>query len=397
MKILVLNCGSSSIKYQLIDMPAKKLLAKGLVERIGESQGLLKHVTDKGKQSFNEVFDNHDVGLQRVIDLLTDNDPLNDISEIDLAAHRVVHGGESLTQTVRIDENVINKIIEIEPLDPLHAGAHVLGMRVVQRLLPKLTQYAVFDTAFHQTMPRKAYLYALPYELYKKHSIRRYGFHGTSHQYVSHRLAEILQRDISTLNIITCHIGNGASVAAIKGGKCIDTSMGLTPLEGLVMGTRCGDLDPAILTFLGTNHDYSPQALDDLMNKKSGLLGLSEMSNDCRVVEEAAMAGDDNALRAMEVYCYRIRKYIGAYAAALGSVDAVIFTAGAGENSPYVRKMTCENLDVLGIKIDTAANDVYGKEQLVSTRDSKTQVWVVPTNEELAIATQSYELHKREA
>jgi len=376
-------------------METNEVQAKGTVERIGESEGKLKHKTAKGEKVLHEVFATHSDGLKRAFELLCDNDPIKDLCEISAVGHRVVYGGEALTKTCLITPAVLKTIHDAEPLAPLHIPAHVLGIKVVQDLLPGVPQVAVFDTAFHQTMPEHAYLYALPYELYTEDHIRRYGFHGTSHQYVAKRLAELMGKPVESLNIITCHLGNGSSITAIEGGKSIDTSMGLTPLEGLCMGTRCGDLDPAVLTFLGKSKGWDLQKLDDICNKKSGLLGLSNISNDCRVLEDLVLAeGNADALRAMSVFNYRILKYIGSYATVLGHVDAIVFTAGIGENSPYVRKEVCSKLQLLGVEIDEIANDVHGKERRISTDASAVEVWVIPTNEELAIAQQTYALVK---
>lgn len=394
MKILILNCGSSSIKYQLIDMPQGEVLAKGGVERIGESEGILKHKTAKGQKVLNEVYPTHADGLKRVFELLCDNDPLKDVSEIGAVGHRVVHGGEALTKTCLVNQEIIDAIDAVYPLDPLHVPAHVLGLNVAKDLLPGVPNVAVFDTSFHQTIPEHAYLYAIPYSLYTEDHIRRYGAHGTSHMYVANRMAKLLNKPIEDLNIITCHLGNGSSITAVKGGKSIDTSMGLTPLEGLVMGTRCGDIDPAVLTYLGRTKNMNADELDNLINKKSGLLGLSGISNDCRVLEDLVAEGNEAATRAMNVFNYRIIKYIGAYAMVLGHVDAIVFTAGIGENSPYVRGEVCQKLELLGIDIDMEANDCHGKERKLSTDKSKVEVWVIPTNEELAIAQQTYELVK---
>lgn len=395
MKILVLNCGSSTVKYQLLEMPTGDVLAKGNVERIGEEAGILKHKTADGKkiEITNEVYPTHEAGLNRVFELLLDG-TVKSLDEIKAVGHRVVHGGEKLTKTCLVDQSIIDEIQNVYPLDPLHVPAHVLGLKVAQKLLPGVPNVAVFDTSFHQTMPEYAYLYAIPYQLYTEDHIRRYGAHGTSHQFVANRLAEILGKDIKDLNIISCHLGSGSSITAIEGGKSVDTSMGLTPLEGLCMGTRCGDIDPAVLTYLGRTKNMNADQLDDLINKKSGLLGLSGISNDCRVLEDGVQDGTPEAIRAMNVFNYRIVKYIGAYAAVLGHVDAIIFTAGIGENSPYVRAEVCKRLQLLGVDIDETANDCHGKERKISTDKSKVQVWVIPTNEELAIAQQTYALVK---
>ena len=392
MKILVLNCGSSTVKYQLLEMPAGDVLAKGNVERIGESEGILTHKTADGKKIvLNEVFPTHADGLRRVFDLLKDG-VIKDISEIKAVGHRVVHGGEKLTKTCLVTDQIIKDIDDVYPLDPLHVPAHVLGLNVAKELLPGIPNVAVFDTSFHQTIPEYAYLYAIPYDLYTQEHIRRYGAHGTSHQFVARRMAQLLGKDIKDLNIITCHLGSGSSITAVRGGESVDTSMGLTPLEGLCMGTRCGDIDPAVLTYLGRTKGLNADQLDELINKKSGLLGLSQKSNDCRVLEEGVEQGDPASIRAMNVFNYRIVKYIGAYAMVLGRVDAIVFTAGIGENSPYVRAEVCKHLGLLGVDIDPDANDCHGKERKLSTPASKVDVWVIPTNEELAIAQQTYEL-----
>lgn len=393
MKLLVINCGSSTVKYQLLEMPSGDVLAKGNVERIGEEIGILKHKTADGKkvEITDEVFPTHESGLKRVFELLLDG-TLQSLDEIKAVGHRVVHGGEKLTKTCRVDQSIIDEIESVYPLDPLHVPAHVIGLKVAQKLLPGVPNVTVFDTSFHQTMPEYAYLYAIPYKLYKEDHIRRYGAHGTSHQFVASRLAKLLGRDIRELNIISCHLGSGSSITAIRGGESVDTSMGLTPLEGLCMGTRCGDIDPAVLTYLGRTKGMDADALDNLINKQSGLLGLSELSNDCRVLEDGVAAGDPACKRAMDVFNYRIVKYIGAYAMVLGRVDAIIFTAGIGENSPYVRAEVCKKLGLIGVDVDLEANDCHGKERKISTDTSKVEVWIVPTNEELAIAQQTYDL-----
>lgn len=396
MKLLVINCGSSTVKYQLLDMPKGDVIAKGNVERIGEEVGILKHKTADGKkiEITDEVFPTHEAGLKRVFDLLLDGS-VKSLDEIKAVGHRIVHGGEKITQTCLVDQKIIDEIESVYPLDPLHVPAHVLGLKVAQKLLPGTPNVAVFDTSFHQTIPEYAYLYAIPYQLYTEEHIRRYGAHGTSHQFVANRLANLLGKDIKSLNIITCHLGSGSSITAVQGGKSIDTSMGLTPLEGLCMGTRCGDIDPAVLTYLGRTKGMNIEQLDNLVNKKSGLLGLSEISNDCRVLEDGVAEGNPACKRAMDVFVYRIVKYIGAYAMVLGRVDAIVFTAGIGENSPYTREHVCKRLGLIGVDIDLEANDCHGKERRISTDKSKVEVWIVPTNEELAIAQQTYELVNR--
>jgi len=391
-KVLVLNCGSSSIKYQLIAMPEGEVLAKGLAQRIGEPVGQLDHKSEKGKTTLNDPIPDHNAGLRKIVEILASGDPLQEVAEITAVGHRVVHGGEHFTDTVIIDNDVIAAIEAHVALAPLHNPPNLLGIQVARELLPGVPQVAVFDTAFHQSMPSHAFLYGLPYELYEKDGIRRYGFHGTSHKYVAQRAAALLGKPIEETNIITCHLGNGSSIAAVKGGHSVDTTMGLTPLEGLVMGTRCGDIDPAIIFHLARTKEMNIDQLDTLLNKKSGVQGLSNISNDMRVLEDMAIEGDEVANRTLDVYCYRIRKYIGAYMAALGPVDAVVFTAGVGENSPFIRERVCKGLEHLGIAIEAELNKVRGKEQDVSQADATTRVLVVPTNEEMAIAIDTYRL-----
>ncbi|WP_448531223.1 acetate kinase [Pseudothermotoga sp.] len=389
MKILVVNCGSSSVKYQFIDMNGEKVLCKGLAERIGIEGGRLVHRVNNDKHVIERNMKDHEEALKLVLDVLVDPEigVIKDLSEIDAVGHRVVHGAERFASSVLIDEEVMKALEENVHLAPLHNPPNILGTKAVQKLLPKVPNVGVFDTAFHQSMPKKAYLYALPYELYETHRIRRYGFHGTSHRYVSRRAAEILGRDYYDFKVITCHLGNGASIAAVRHGKSIDTSMGFTPLEGLVMGTRCGDIDPAIVIYLQQNLGMSVEKVYDLLNKKSGMLGLTNnLSSDMRDIEDAAHSGNEIAQLALDIYVYRIAKYIGAYAAAMNGVDAIVFTAGVGENSPYVREKVCEYLGFLGVKIDRQLNDVKGLERIISTPDSKVAVLIVPTNEELVIA-----------
>lgn len=389
MKILVVNCGSSSVKYQFIDMNGEKVLCKGLAERIGIEGGRLVHRVNNDKHVIERNMKDHEEALKLVLDVLVDPEigVIKDLSEIDAVGHRVVHGAERFASSVLIDEEVMKALEENVHLAPLHNPPNILGIKAIQKLLPKVPNVGVFDTAFHQSMPKKAYLYALPYELYETHRIRRYGFHGTSHRYVSRRAAEILGRDYYDFKVITCHLGNGASIAAVRHGKSIDTSMGFTPLEGLVMGTRCGDIDPAIVIYLQQNLGMSVEKVYDLLNKKSGMLGLTNnLSSDMRDIEDAAHSGNEIAQLALDIYVYRIAKYIGAYAAAMNGVDSIVFTAGVGENSPYVREKVCEYLGFLGVKIDRQLNDVKGLERIISTPDSKVAVLIVPTNEELVIA-----------
>ncbi len=394
MKILVLNCGSSSLKYQLIDMDNENVLAVGLCERIG-IDGRLKH-TPSGKEDFvsEEPMKDHTAAIQMVIDALLDKNHgvISDVNEINAVGHRVVHGGESFAESVVIDEDVIKAIEDCVPLAPLHNPANLIGIRACEKLIPGVKQVAVFDTAFHQTMPEKAYLYAIPYELYEKHKIRKYGFHGTSHRYVSERAVSMLGKDAKDLKIITCHLGNGGSVCAVDGGKSVDTSMGFTPLEGLVMGTRCGDMDPAVVSFLMEKEGLSNKEVDNLMNKKSGVLGLSGVSSDFRDIEKAAGEGNKRAAIALDAFHYKVAKYIGEYFVALGGADAIVFTAGLGENSKTSRAAICEYLKCFGIEIDPEKNSIRGKENDIASSSSKVRVLVIPTNEELMIAKDTKEL-----
>lgn len=395
MKVLVVNCGSSSLKYQLIDMENEELLAIGLAERIGISGSLVTHETiGKEEVVIEKDLEDHKITLQIVMDALTnpEHGVIKSMDEISAVGHRVVHGGEEFTSSVLITDDVIAEIEGCANLAPLHNPPNLMGIHACKELLPDVPMVAVFDTAFHQTMPSQAYIYALPYELYEKYGVRRYGFHGTSHMYVARRAAEILGKPIEDFKIVTCHIGNGASMTAVDGGKSVDTSMGLTPLEGLVMGTRCGDIDPAIIPFLADKEGLSFQELDDLMNKKSGLFGLSGLSNDLRDILKAAEEGNDRAQLALDVYNRRIKKYIAAYAAVMGGLDVIVFTAGVGENSIETRKESCSGLEFLGVEIDDEKNDVRGKETIISSDNSKVKVLLIPTNEELAIARETRDI-----
>ncbi|PMQ00908.1 MAG: acetate kinase [Dictyoglomus sp. NZ13-RE01] len=398
MKVLVLNCGSSSVKYQVFNMENEQVLAKGLAERIGLDGSRVVHQKLNGdKKVFNENLQTHKKAIEVILNLLVDgeNGVLSSLNELDAIGHRVVHGGEKFVESAYIDEESYKAIKECEELAPLHNPYQVQGIDACKSIVPNIPQVAVFDTAFHQTMPKRAYLYALPYEWYEKYKIRRYGFHGTSHWYVSKRVSELMNRNYEELKIISCHLGNGASIAAIKNGKCIDTSMGYTPLEGLVMGTRCGDIDPAIPLKIMEREGYSPKEMDEILNKKSGVWGLSGISSDFRDLEDEAEKGNEKAQLALEVYVYRIKKYIGAYFAILGGLDALVFTAGIGERSPIVRRMVCTDMEHLGIKIDLQANEFKGEERRISTDDSKVEVWVVPTNEELMIARETVRILKK--
>ena len=392
MIILVLNCGSSSLKYQLLDMKGDEvfdLMAKGLVERIGMEAGCIKHQTT-GKEKFVKEMPipDHTVGIKVVLDALLDPEygVLSTLEDIEAVGHRVVHGGEEFFCSKLIDENVIAEIEKCSDLAPLHNPANLLGIRAVSEVLPTVPQVAVFDTAFHQTMPSYAYMYALPYEYYEKYRIRRYGFHGTSHKYVSAKGAKFTGLDLENSKITTCHLGNGSSITAIANGKSIDTSMGFTPLEGIIMGTRCGCIDPEIVTFLQKKENLSVDEVNKVLNKKSGFLGLSCISSDARDLNDAANAGEQKAKLTLKKLVYDITKYIGAYAAVMNGVDLIVFTGGIGENNSRLRRRVCENLSYLGLKFDYEANVATGKDTLISLPDSKVKVAVITTNEELVIA-----------
>ncbi|WP_334077131.1 acetate kinase [Paenibacillus sanfengchensis] len=390
MKILVINAGSSSLKYQLYDMTDESVMAKGLVERIGMDSSILTH-KPTGKEEVTEVSDilEHTTAIRKVLDKLTDkvHGVLESIDEIDAVGHRVVHGGEAFKSSALITGEVKSEIRRLFDLAPLHNPASMMGISAAEANLPNVPHTVVFDTAFHQTMPEKAYLYAIPKVLYKKHKVRRYGFHGTSHAYVSKAAAEFLNRPIEDLKIITCHIGNGASLTAVMGGISVDTSMGMTPLEGLIMGTRSGDLDPAVVPFVMNKEELTINEVNSMLNKHSGLLAISGASSDMRDITDGMAEGEPNATLAFEMYEYRLRKYIGSYAAAMNGVDVIIFTAGVGENSAIVREKVCENLTYLGVEIDKELNQVRsGDPRRISTPNSKVEVLVVPTNEELVIA-----------
>jgi len=394
MKVLVINAGSSSVKYYLYQMPQAEVLAKGLVERIGEETSELSHFFHGKAHTVTTKVEDVEKAMELILETLADKKVgvLRRISEIGAVGHRVVHGGEEFTGSVIIDEKVIASIKKFTDLAPLHNPPNLAGILAAQRYLPNLKQVACFDTAFHATIPKVAYMYALPYELYEKYGIRRYGFHGISHRYVARRAAAIMGRGKYDINAITCHLGNGCSVTAVKQGRSIDTSMGLTPLEGVPMGTRSGDLDPAILFYL-EDKGYDVKALKNLCNKQSGLLGLSGISNDMRNLEEFAHKGDPRAKLAIDVFCYRIKKYIGAYAAVLDTVDAVVFTGGIGENSVFMREKICNAITQIGVQLDYAANKTaIAKEAEINTKDSKVKIFVIPTNEQAAIANDTYEL-----
>lgn len=395
MKVLVLNSGSSSVKYQLFDMRDQSILAKGLVQRIGIEGSELAHVST-GKEPYKTVTDipSHGAALGLIFDVLTNSEYgiIQKVEEIDAIGHRVVHGGEVFKHAVLVDDSIKDSIRDLIALAPLHNPANLLGIEECEKIIPGIRQVAVFDTSFHQTIPQKAYMYSLPYRYYEDYGIRKYGFHGTSHQYVAQRAAKMLDKPLEELNIITCHLGNGASITAIRGGKSVDTSMGFTPLEGLAMGTRSGDLDPAIITFLMKKENLSPENVDKILNNQSGVLGISGISSDFRDLEKAAGEGNERAKLAMDMFIHRVRKYIGSYAAELNGVDALVFTAGLGENSPEIRAGVCDGLDFLNLWIDPEKNNVRGKETVLSTDNSKGKVLLIPTNEELAIALQTVEL-----
>ena len=398
MKILVLNCGSSSLKYQLIDMSNEEVLCVGLVERIGIEGSVLKQEKDgvEGKLIVEQPMKNHQDAIKLVLDAVVDPQygGVKDIKEVEAVGHRVVHGGEKFAGSVLITDEVKAALEECIELAPLHNPANIMGIEACEAILPGVPMVGVFDTAFHQTMPKSSYLYGLPHELYTKYGVRRYGFHGTSHRYVSQRAAAMLGKNIEDCKIITCHLGNGASVAAIDGGKSVDTSMGFTPLEGLIMGTRCGDIDAAILPFLMEKEGLDAKGLSDLMNKKSGVYGMTGISSDFRDIEDAAAQNNELAQVALESYAKKVKKYIGSYAAEMNGVDAVVFTAGVGENGIDMRADIMANMDFLGMKLDEEANKVRGKERVISTEDSKVKILLIPTNEELMIARDTLELLK---
>lgn len=394
MNVLVINCGSSSLKYQLINSDSEEVLAKGLCERIG-IDGILTHQpAGKDKIKTEVAMPNHTVAVELVIKSLTDseNGVIKSLDEIGAVGHRVVHGGENFAESVVITDEVMKAIEDCNDLAPLHNPANLIGIRACQELMPSVPMVAVFDTAFHQTMPKKAYFYGLPHEYYEKYKVRRYGFHGTSHSYVSKRVAEILGKDYSELKTIVCHLGNGASISAVQGGKCVDTSMGLTPLEGLIMGTRSGDLDPAILEFIANKENLTLAEVTNVLNKKSGVLGLSGVSSDFRDLEAAANDGNQWAIDTLDTYYYRVAKYIGSYAAAMNGVDVIVFTAGVGENNPPGREQIISYLGYLGADVVPEKNNFRGEERVISSDNAKVTVMVVPTNEELAIARETVRL-----
>lgn len=398
MKILVLNCGSSSIKYALYNMDDKSVMTSGGAERVGLDGAFVKVKLPNGekKQIMHDIPE-HTEGVKFIFSLLTDPEigVIKDLKEIDAVGHRMVHGGEKFNKSVLLTDEVLKAFEACIDLAPLHNPANLKGVKAVSELMPGLPQVGVFDTAFHQTMPAHSYLYAIPYDLYEKYGVRRYGFHGTSHRYVSQRVCEFLGVDYNTKRIITCHIGNGGSVAAVENGKCVDTSMGLTPLEGLMMGTRSGDIDGGAITFLEKKLGLDADGMSNLLNKKSGVLGITGISSDMREIDNAIAAGNERAKLALDMYNYRIKKYVGAYAAAMGGCDIIVFTAGVGENQSEMREAVCENMEYMGVKIDKEKNKgIRGVEAVISAPDSKVTVCVIPTDEELMIATDTMNLLK---
>lgn len=398
MNILVINCGSSSLKFQLINSETEQCIAKGLCERIGIDGSMITYSPAGGeKEKTVTPMADHTEAIRLVLEALTNEKigVVKNLEDIGAVGHRIVHGGERFAEATLITDDVIKAIEECNDLAPLHNPANLIGINACKKLMPNTPMVGVFDTAFHQTMPQEAYMYGLPYEYYQKYKVRRYGFHGTSHSYVSKRAAEVLGADYDSLKIIVCHLGNGSSVSAVKNGVCVDTSMGLTPLEGLVMGTRSGDIDPAIIEFIANKENISLKEVLSILNKKSGALGLSNnLSSDFRDLEDGMLAGDEHATRAMKSFCYRVAKYVGSYVAAMNGVDVICFTAGVGENAPIVRNMVCEYLGYLGITLDQELNNKRGLDLVITTPDSKTKVMVIPTNEELAIARETVRLVK---
>ena len=396
MKVLVINCGSSSLKYQLIDSETEVALAVGLCERIG-IDGRLNHTPNGGeKVVIEQAMPDHEVAIRMVLDALTNENygVIKNLDEIDAIGHRLVHGGEKFTKSVIIDDEVIAGVEECSPLAPLHNPANLIGVRACQAIMPGVPNIGVFDTAFHQTMEPVAYMYGLPYEYYEKYKVRRYGFHGTSHSFVSKRAIQMLNLDPDNSKIIVCHLGNGSSISAVKNGKVVDTSMGMTPMEGLVMGTRCGDMDPTIVEYLAHSLNKSLEEVMVILNKKSGVLGISGVSSDFRDLDKASNEGNESAKLAVEVFSYRTAKYIGSYIAAMNGVDAIVFTAGLGENNIVVREQILDHFGYMGITLDKEANQIRGEEKIISTPDSKVTVAVIPTNEELAIAHETVALLK---
>ncbi|MDD4568505.1 MAG: acetate kinase [Tepidanaerobacteraceae bacterium] len=397
MKVLVINCGSSSLKYQLFNMEDNSVLAKGLVERIGLEVGMLKHQPiNNNKVEVSEKIPNHRVAVKMMLDALLDKNHgvVKNISEISAVGHRVVHGAEKFSDSVKITDEVMDVLKECVAIAPLHNPPNIIGIEAARDMLPDVPMVGVFDTAFHQTMPNYAYMYGVPYELYEKYSVRRYGFHGTSHRFVSAEAAKMLEKSIEELNIITLHLGNGSSITAVKNGKSVENSMGFTPLEGIIMGTRCGNIDPAIVPFIMEQEGISPDQMNNYLNKKCGVYGISGVSSDFRDLEDAAKNGNTRAELALKMFSYQAKKFIGSYVAAMNGLDAIVFTGGIGENSITMRQMICEDMDYFGIKIDEQKNHVRGKKADISLEDTKTKILVIPTNEELMIALDTVSLVK---
>ena len=394
MKILVVNCGSSSIKYQLINMENEEVMAKGYLEKIGLPDSFLTHRVNGEKYKIEKEIKNHEEGIKLVLDQLLDENygVIKDLSEIDAVGHRVVHGGEKFSDSVLITDEVIDTIKECIPLAPLHNPAGITGIEACKKVLPNVPMVGVFDTAFHQTIPEEAYIYSIPYEYYEKYRIRKYGFHGTSHKFVSRRVAELIGKPIEDLKMVTCHLGQGGSLCAVKGGKSVDTSMGLTPLAGIPMGTRSGDIDPSIVTFLKLQEGLTPDEMENILNKESGKLGVSGVSFDDRDIEAAMKEGNKRAKLAIDTFVYQVIGYIGRYAAQMNGIDVITFAGGVGENGPEVRRDICKSLEFLGVKIDEEKNNVRGKECEISTPDSKVKVYIIPTNEELMIARDTMDI-----
>lgn len=395
MKVLVLNCGSSSLKYQLINMENEEVMAIGICERIGIEGSQIKHTPGEGEKIIiQDAMKDHEDAVNHVIAALTSKEHgvIDSMDEISAVGHRIVHGGEFFAESTLITDEVIHAVEECSDLAPLHNPANLIGIRACQHIMPNTPMVGVFDTAFHQTMPKKAYLYGIPYKYYRNYKVRRYGFHGTSHKYVAHRTAEFLNKNIEDMKIVICHLGNGASVCAVDGGHSVDTSMGLTPLEGLIMGTRSGDVDPALLKFIGEKENLDLDGVTDVLNKESGILGVSEISSDFRDIENAIADGNEHAAVSMDVFHYRVAKYIGSYAAAMNGLDAVVFTAGLGENNKVVRKEICNYLGYLGVKVDDELNNVRGIDRDFSAEGATVRSLVIPTNEELMIARDTKKL-----
>ncbi len=396
MNVLVINCGSSSLKYQVINSDSEEVLAKGLCERIGIDGRLVYQPQGGEKEITDAPMPTHKEAVQMVLDALTNEKTgaLKSLDEIDAIGHRIVHGGEKFTASTLINDDVIATVEECNDLAPLHNPANIIGINACRELMPSVPMVGVFDTAFHQTMPKEAYMYGVPYEYYEKYKVRKYGFHGTSHSFVSKRVAEVMGKDYNSLKTIVCHLGNGASICAVDHGKSVDTSMGLSPLEGLIMGTRSGDIDPSAIEFIANKEGLDMAGILNVLNKKSGVEGISGVSSDFRDLEKAATEGNERAKLAIDMFAYRVAKYVGSYVAAMNGVDVICFTAGIGENTGFIRKKVCDRLEFLGITLDAAANDTHGEEIKISTDDSKVAVYVIPTNEELAIARETVALVK---